>query len=341
MRDSTLEVLKENDLYPETRLGRAMRVFLPSTIRSIDNRNTKYLQVARDGQFIETGVFDHRNHPDWDGDKHLIVCFSSQVGCDQRCPFCATGAPKRMPWSNALIRLVRNLSAEEIVDQVSNVVALSGTQDDDSPLLLSAMGMGEPFDNFNAVYQAIGELGARWRDRSRATISTICRPEDQEAIRRLAASINDGELPIPVKMHFSLHGPDDETRRQLVPRGGSVQELLDTAYEFAQTTGTRPKLNYVLMAGKNDTTAHAQCLVEVIQAHPIAAEATVKISHLNTYGTYLPSSDEVAAEFQRILEEAGVSTTRFSSAVDGGQVEAGCGQLQKRVLSELIFQNPR
>ena len=82
------------------------------------------------------------------------LCVSSQVGCTLTCSFCHTGTQ----------RLVRNLSAGEIVGQI--MVARDdlgewvapGVGSDAAPRLLSnivLMGMGEPLYNFDNVRDAM------------------------------------------------------------------------------------------------------------------------------------------------------------------------------------------
>lgn len=113
-----------DDLYPGPNVDRTVRVLQSKSIRSPDGRNAKFLMMTSDGQFVETGVFDHRRNPDWDGDSDLIICFSSQDGCGQCCPFCESGAPKKIPGQDKPVRLIRNLTATEMVGQVENAVEL-------------------------------------------------------------------------------------------------------------------------------------------------------------------------------------------------------------------------
>ena len=66
--------------------------------------------------------------------KRTTACISSQVGCSLSCAFCATGKLGR----------IRNLSADEIYDQVV-VVAEQSERTQHKPLSnIVYMGMGEP-----------------------------------------------------------------------------------------------------------------------------------------------------------------------------------------------------
>ena len=63
------------------------------------------------------------------------ICVSSQVGCAVDCQFCLT----------ALLGVKRNLTAGEIVGQVSAVLREQKVSPPDDRVNLVFMGMGEPF----------------------------------------------------------------------------------------------------------------------------------------------------------------------------------------------------
>ena len=83
-----------------------------------------------------------------DADRGTL-CVSSQVGCTLNCRFCHTGT----------MRLVRNLTAGEIVGQVMLARDTLGewpsTQDGRLLTNIVMMGMGEPLYNFDAVRDAL------------------------------------------------------------------------------------------------------------------------------------------------------------------------------------------
>jgi 23S rRNA (adenine2503-C2)-methyltransferase len=114
-------------------------------LRSTDG-SVKLVQKTKgppSGASIETGVY-HTN----DGDK---VCLSSQIGCAMRCSFCKTG--QEFEYAPGLVvRLLRNLSADEIVDQALNALQIEPTCASD--LTFAFMGMGEPFANLRAVKES-------------------------------------------------------------------------------------------------------------------------------------------------------------------------------------------
>ena len=69
------------------------------------------------------------------------ACISSQVGCSLACKFCATGR----------LKMLRNLSPGEIVDQVYLLNELSLKHEKRSLSNIVYMGMGEPLLNYKNV----------------------------------------------------------------------------------------------------------------------------------------------------------------------------------------------
>src|SRR5262249_32169466 len=121
------------------------------------------------------------------------------------------------------------------------------------------MGMGEPLANYANVMAAVRVLhdplglniGAR-----RITISTVGVPG---RIRQLA------EEGIPVNLALSLHAPDEELRRQLIPWAEhfALPEILEALRYYFQRTGREVTLEYILLAGVNDQPGHARELARL------------------------------------------------------------------------------
>ena len=93
----------------------------------------KYLFDVLDGNAIETVLMQYHHGK--------TVCVSSQIGCKMGCKFCASTG----------IKFIRNLTSGEIVEQI-----LAVEQDiNDKISNIVFMGIGEPFDNYDNVMQAI------------------------------------------------------------------------------------------------------------------------------------------------------------------------------------------
>jgi len=209
-----------------------------TVVRRAQSRDgtAKYLLALADGREIETVHI-----PDAD---RVTVCVSSQAGCALACTFCATGR----------LGLLRNLTAGEIVDQVYR--AREGAP---APNVVF-MGMGEPLANYLPVVRAIrllldpAGLGLSPR---RVTLSTSGLPDQ---IRRLAAEV------LGIRLAISLHAPDDATRTALMPVNARypLAEVLAAAGDYATHSGRRVSFEYVMLAGVNDTAAHAARLATIL-----------------------------------------------------------------------------
>ena len=213
--------------------------------------------------------------------KRVTICISSQAGCGMNCPFCATGQAG----------LTRNMSAAEIVEQVvdaarmlrrGDLAARVGTLPAPSsaartttaphpavsgPTRISNvvfMGMGEALANYKAAIGAIRRLtdpapdglGMSARGITMSTVGLV------PGIDKLAAE------GIPVTLALSLHAPDDELRNELVPINTrwSVDEALDAAHRYYETTGRRVSIEYALIRDINDHAWRADLLGEKLNA---------------------------------------------------------------------------
>jgi len=151
--------------------------------------------------------------------------------------------------------LERNLSAGEIVEQFLHLrreAAGLGRR----LLSLVFMGMGEPMHNLDNVLPALRRIadadlgGLGWRQVTVSTVGVV------PGIDRLA------KADLNVHLALSLHAPDDETRSRLVPanRRYPVAEIIAAAKRFLEATGRIPTIEYCLLAGVNDSDAHASAL---------------------------------------------------------------------------------
>ncbi len=237
-------------------------------------------------------------------ERGATLCVSTQIGCPVRCPFCASGK----------LGLARNLTTAEIVEQY-----LRGA--DLGPLSRSVvMGIGEPLLNWPALSGALAlvqpglGLGAR-----KVTVSTVGFPD---RLLRLAP-----ERP-PFLLAISLHTPFDAQRDELVPAmaGTPIEDVLAAGDHWFTATGREVTYEYVLLAGVNDTPAHAAALVERLAGR----RATVNLIPFNPVddSPYGRPDASAVEEFQQTLSRGGlVATVRWSRGV---ATDAACGQLRIR-----------
>jgi 23S rRNA (adenine2503-C2)-methyltransferase len=267
----------------------------------------KYLLRIDGGSEIETVYIPETDRG--------TLCVSSQVGCTLTCSFCHTGTQ----------RLVRNLTAAEIVGQV--MVARDdlgdwGRKPDEKRLVsnLVLMGMGEPLYNFDAVRDAMkiamdGEGIALSRRRITLSTSGVV-PE----IARVGAEIG-------CLLAISFHATTDPVRDQLVPinKKWNIAALLDACRAYPRLSNSeRITFEYVMLKGVNDSDADARRLVKLIAGIP----AKINLIPFNPWpgAPYERSDSDRIEAFGAIVNRAGYASPVRTPR--GEDIMAACGQLK-------------
>ncbi len=250
------------------------------------------------------------------------ACVSSQVGCPVGCRFCASG----------LGGLDGNLSAGRIVEQIwrlNDLMLREHDQDQPSPSAEAPpritnvvfMGMGEPLANFANVVHAVRTMAADWGfaiGARRITISTVGLPA---AIERLA-----DQLELPVTLALSLHAPNDDLRRELIPwaEHATIDDLFRACRKWFEKTGREITLEYTLLHNVNDRPEHAAQLAGVAKR----LRANVNLIRFNEVEgvPYRRPQDHDVREFQHILRARNVNVHIRASR--GRDIAAACGQLR-------------
>ena len=277
-----------------------------TTLASSDLETQKTLFQLPEKQAVEAVIMRYA--------KRRTLCISTQAGCAMGCPFCATGQ----------MGFQRNLTGGEIIEQVLFYARQLKKQDDQVTNIV-LMGMGEPFHNYEATFQAIDRLnhpdgfnfGAR-----RFTISTVGLVP---AIRRFTTERRQVNLAV------SLHAADDELRSSLIPinRKYPLDILMDACEEYIGVTNRRITFEWALIRGVNDSLEQAQKLASRLKSflRSGAALCHVNIIPLNPTHRYAGQATyrHQALAFQAELERAGIPCTiRVRRGID---IQAGCGQL--------------
>ncbi len=248
---------------------------------------------------------------DSSGRKRRTACISSQVGCPVGCKFCASG----------LGGLDGNLTTGQIVQQAWQLNQMLGVGDSGGRLTnIVFMGMGEPMANLRSVLPAVRTLAADWGmglSARKITVSTVGVPA---GIRKLA------DLDLPVTLAISLHAPNDEVRKQIIPWAEfvSIQQLIDAGRDYFDKTGREITLEYILLGGLNDQAAHAHELAGVTKK----LRSNVNLIRYNEVAglPFVRPTDADVHTFQTILQQAHVNTHIRASR--GCDIAAACGQLR-------------
>jgi len=257
---------------------------------SVDG-TVKALFRTHDGRSVEAVLMRYR-------DGRASLCLSSQSGCPLTCTFCATGA----------MRFGRNLTAGEILDQ-----ALHFRRDHEVNHVVF-MGMGEPMMNLANVLETCRRLPSVGVTHRRTAVSTVGWIPGIDALA--------GE-PMPIALALSLHAADEELRSQLMPVNDRypLSEVLAACERFYAVKRRQVFVEYVMLAGVNDSALHASQLAEVLDARMYK----VNLIPYNPTGMYDGSSRATIERFRAVLEEHGLrATVRLTM---GRDIDAACGQL--------------
>ena len=258
----------------------------------------KVLFSTHDGRPVEAVLMRYR-------DGRHSLCLSSQSGCPLTCTFCATGQ----------MRFGRNLSAWEIVDQALHFRRI--TEVDHAVF----MGMGEPMMNLDGVLAAcdrLPDIGITHRRTAISTVGWI------PGIERLTAD------PRPIRLALSLHAADAALRSELMPVNDRypLADVLAACERHYERKRRRVFVEYVMLAGVNDSHAQAVQLADVLDARVFK----VNLIPYNPTGSGFEGSTPKAIEaFRAELERRGIgATVRLTR---GREIDAACGQLAARAPS--------
>jgi 23S rRNA (adenine2503-C2)-methyltransferase len=228
------------------------------------------------------------------------------------CTFCATGA----------MGIRRNLSAGEIVGQVLALMAALGPARAHAVTLVF-MGMGEPLHNLDNVHRAIRILnhpaGLNLSTR-RITVSTSGLVP---AIERLA-----GLRPRPW-LALSLNATTDEARSRVMPvnRAWNLARLRQALDRWELASGEKLLVEYVLLAGENDTLEDADRLADWLGE--LRTGHNINLIRMNEHPASRhrePPEERLRAFLDRLRQRGCFVTVRKSR---GRDVQGACGQLLK------------
>jgi 23S rRNA (adenine2503-C2)-methyltransferase len=218
--------------------------------------------------------------------------------------------------------VAKNLSAAEILDQI----VLAGERmhrEARRVRNIVFMGMGEPFHNEAAVYEAVAALLSPelfHHAPGRILISTVGIPDAMVRCARRFPEVN---------LALSLHSVRQPVRQRLMPLAAkySLDDLREAVAAVNQIQDNTVMIEYLMLAGVNDSLDDARELaawlrglhahVNLIPYNPIESAPQLRTSER-------PQRDAFAA----VLRAAGfITTIRYSLGAD---VAAACGQLVNR-----------
>lgn len=259
--------------------------------------------------------------------KSGALCVSSQVGCTLNCTFCHTGTQK----------LVRNLTAQEIVQQVmiarDEIKEWPSTVEQRRLTNIVFMGMGEPLYNLDNVAEAIDTISDSEGiaiGRRRITVSTAgVAPKIPELGERTGAMLA-----------ISLHAVNDDLRDEIVPinRKYDLQTLFEAIRAYPELNNSkRVTFEYVMLKGVNDSLAEARDLVRLLKGVP----AKINLIPFNPWpGSPYECSDwDTIEAFADVVNRAGYASPIRTPR--GRDIFAACGQLRSESVKKSAAEKRR
>jgi 23S rRNA (adenine2503-C2)-methyltransferase len=184
------------------------------------------------------------------------------------------------------------------------------------------MGMGEPFNNYDNLVEALRimteSLGLGIAAR-KITISTV-------GITPILHKYADSGLKANVAV--SLHAAIQEKREALVPvaRTYRLDELMEGARYYTRKTRRRITFEYIIFEGINDTMDDVLALARLVQGVPCKINV-LAYNPVPGLDFASPSDDKVDWFAKMLYPRTPAVTVRQSRGQD---IAAACGQLAAR-----------
>lgn len=244
--------------------------------------------------------------------SRMTACISSQVGCSLACTFCATGK----------LKLLRNLSAGEIYDQVVYLMNEAKTRYETPLSNIVYMGMGEPLLNYKNVLRSVelicSDDGLGMSPR-RITVSTA-------GISKMIKKLGDDAVKF--NLALSLHAANDTKRNKImeINESNNLESLSEALVYFHEKTGSRVTFEYIIFKDFNDSIDDARELAHFAKCVP----CKVNIIEYNAIddGGFQQADAKKVAEFAAFLESRNMIVNVRRSR--GKDIDAACGQLANK-----------
>lgn len=267
-------------------------------IKSSDD-SIKYILETEDHHLFECIYMPH------DVDDAVVMCLSSQIGCVNKCTHCATGK----------VDFVRDLTAEEISDEVGTMLNDNGNPN--KLLAVLFMGMGEPFLNYDNILKGIDLFEERYGiiDEN-VTISTV---GIIHKIKEFA------DLNRKIRLAVSVHASSNEMRSRIIPLNKifNLDSILDAIDYYNKKNLRQVLLQYTLIGNLNDSDEDAYRLAELAKQH----NCEIRLIPFNPSPSiaFEETTEERIDYFCSVFREKGVNYVLSRSR--GVDVSGGCGQL--------------
>jgi 23S rRNA (adenine2503-C2)-methyltransferase len=252
--------------------------------------------------------------------NRMTACISTQVGCNLKCKFCATG---KMDFK-------RNLSFTEIYDQI--IIINKQAVDKYSKHLSNIvyMGMGEPLLNYDNVIKSIeiitSEKGLGMSPQ-RITVSSV-------GITKMIRQLADDNAKF--NLAISLHSADNKKRTSAIPVNESnpLKELAQALKYYYEKTNKRITYEYILFKNFNDSISDAEKFAKFCKITPCKINI-IEYNPVENTGFY-KSGEKETNDFINFFENKNMIVNIRKSR--GKDIDAACGQLANKDMTKKNYE---
>jgi 23S rRNA (adenine2503-C2)-methyltransferase len=279
------------------------------------NDSIKFLFKTSDNEYIESVLMKHP--------QRYTVCLSTQVGCNVRCIFCASG----------INGLKRNLNLAEIIDQLFLIQKYIYMREKMRITNIVYMGMGEPLFNYENLIKSLDIFTHDKAFNISNRNITVSTSGVVDKIYELA------EEKFRVKLAISLHSPFENKRQKLIPlaKKYKIPQILKAAEYYFLKTKRRITIEYILLKNITDTLEDAKELVNILKNYNF--KVFINLIPYNSIGNiYLDnvlleqSDNESIIQFYNYIKKYFEVNVRWSL---GRDINAACGQLRRQLINSI------
>ncbi|MDR0790637.1 MAG: 23S rRNA (adenine(2503)-C(2))-methyltransferase RlmN [Bacteroidales bacterium] len=294
---STIADMTNLSLKARETLSNHYRVGVEKPLTSLTSKDgtRKYVFKYGEDVFVEAVVIFDK--------ARVTLCISSQAGCKLNCAFCATGQSG----------FKRNLSSGEILN------AFRSIDEHNSLTNIVFMGMGEPLDNWFAVYKSIQILTSQWGyalSPRRITVSTC------GILPKMKSLLEDTNCNVAI----SLHSSDSEQRKRIMPveKSYSIADVVRFVKKYNWLGQRRLTFEYIVFEGFNNSNKDVAALCLLLKG--LNCRLNLISYHCTNKSFALKGANhDSMTRFRDSLTAKGLMTTIRASK--GEDILAACGLL--------------
>ncbi len=157
-----------------------------------------------------------------------VFCLPTHHYCNLGCKFCHL--TEQGDRKKAMIPI----SAKDMVNTLNSVLK---SHINANKLLLSFMGVGEPFLNLNLIFDTLDYF--RKNTNKTVGLALASMMLTPEPFKHIIEKIKKDNLPL--KIHFSLHSPKEKTRKDIIPSASTtIIECLEALINYQSIVSSNP-----------------------------------------------------------------------------------------------------